>query len=144
MSRVLRYDEVAGTLRFDGYFHDCPLPLHAVMYVDEVAIGDVSILKTAFGPSTASATHGGRESERMRIERIHAAAATSAPFEPIPEPEEPSVREQELCIEERQKLDAERKAAREDPDYDEADFMNVCFTPTYIVDIAFLVDKYRI
>jgi hypothetical protein len=132
---VISHDAIAGTLRFDGYFHDeddgAPnLPRVAQMS----GVGIVRILEKVVGPNTNSY---GNESDRMAIARTHAAAASSAPFEPIPAPEPPSELELQLRVQEREKLDAEREAAEKLPGYDEFDWMNVCYTSTQIIDLRY-------
>ena len=136
---VISHDREAGTLRFDGYFHDdgrseaegdTGLPRVARMS----GVGIVRILEKRIGPDTGS---DGRESTQLAIGRLHAAAASSAPFEPIPEPEPPSARELELRLKEKEDLRAEREAARKRPGFDEFDYMNIVFTPTQIVDIRY-------
>jgi len=133
---VISHDREAGTLRFDGYFHDgetegdTGLPRVARMS----GVGLVRILEKKIGPDTGL---DGRESTKLSVGRAHAAAASSAPFEPIPEPEPPSARELELRLKEKDDLRAEREAARKRPGFDEFDYMNIVFTPTQIVDIRY-------
>ena len=133
---VISHDADAGTLRFDGYFHDVDgegktcIPCEAHM----TGVGVVRILEKVVGPSTNA--YGG-ESGHMAVERIHAAAASSAPFEPIPAPEPASEREVELRTQEREKLGAEREAAKELPGYDSDDYIDICFFSSNIIDLRY-------
>ncbi len=133
---VISHNRLAGTLRFDGYFLDegdggeTGLPRVARM----TGVGLVRIMEKAIGPRTGS---DGRESTEMLIGRVHAAAASSEPFEPIPKPEPPSALELELERKESEQLHAEREAARKRPGFDEFDYMNICFTATQIIDLRY-------
>lgn len=138
---VISHDREAGTLRFDGYFHDdgrseaegdTGLPRVARMS----GVGIVRILEKRIGPDTGS---DGRESTQLAIGRLHAAAASSAPFEPIPEPGPPSELELELRLKERTLMHEQREAARGQPGFDASDYMNIVFTATQIVDIRYEV-----
>ena len=132
---VISHDLTAGTLRFDGYFHDeddGKPKLPRVAYMS--GVGVVRILQKVVGPSTNTC---GYQSDLLAVARTHAAAASSAPFEPIPEADPPSAHELELRAQERMKRDSDHEAAKKRPGYDDFDWMDICYTPTQIIDIRY-------
>jgi hypothetical protein len=132
---VISHDVDACTLRFNGHFYDDNDGLPLLPRVARMSgVGIVRILEKVIGPSTSSY---GNESDSMAIDRVLNAAALSAPFEPIPEPSKPSELELQLRIQEKKKLEADRKEANKKSEYDPDDFYDICWTPSHIIDIRY-------
>jgi hypothetical protein len=116
-----------GTIRFHGYFNDPNRVEHRVR-----------IVKKAVGPSTDTC---GRESDRLKVARILAAASASAPFEPIGEVAEATADEVDC----RKREEAERAAHLADlrvraaagEEIDDMEYYDVCFFPTNVIDLRF-------
>jgi hypothetical protein len=149
VSHVLCHSE--KTLRFEGRFGygklsegSCmPLPRVALLVLREGDVttfrGVVRIVEVSQGPSTN--VYDGRTSNRLRVGRILAAAAKSAPFEPIPEVDPPGQEE----IDAEAAEDAERTARMEsalrrreageavnsDDEYD------ICFFSSNVIDVRY-------
>lgn len=93
------------------------------------------------GPSTGRC---GYESENLKIGRIYKAAESSAPFEPIPEPEPPSQHELDMIVEEKKKKYEEMEIARQKPGFDDMDWYDICYTSTNIIDIEYYLRSRRV
>ena len=134
VSSVISHDVASCTLRFIGHFYDdfnSPLPRVARMS----KVGIVKILEKVIGPDL---NHYGRDSDELANERILAAARLSSPFEPI-EPVPPSKLELEMRSREDEKLEADREEAMKLPDYDYLDWVDLCLTPSNVIDIRYVV-----
>ena len=133
-------NETSGTIRFNGHFHGTAGTLY--LFVDNVdstyntirTYMTVRIVDKVIGPSTSSC---GRPCDDMTRDRIFAAAAASAPFEPICVPEETeeevNCRKQDYA----EMCDRVRRLREEDCDYDDTMDYGVCFTPSNIIDLRF-------
>jgi hypothetical protein len=130
-------NETSGTIRFKGHFLGTVGTLY--LYVDNIdnayntirTYMTVRIVDKVIGPSTSSY---GNPIDDIKRERILAAAAASAPFEPICVPEETInevvMKEQEYVT----TCDRVRRLREADKDYD--DIMDYGI-PSNIIDLRF-------
>lgn len=136
VNHVIHFDKDKCTMRFNGQFgdnHSNPLP--ARMTMNGVST-NIMITRKIKGPSTGRC---GYESENLKIGRIYKAAESSAPFEPIPEPEPPSQHELDMIVEEKKKKYEEMEIARQKPGFDDMDWYDICYTSTNIIDIEYSI-----
>jgi hypothetical protein len=144
VAKLIYVDLAGGVMRFDGHFHGLTreeLPGHAYMFVEhELAtvqqMYHVRIVSAVVGPCTN--VYGGRTSDEMSVARTLAAAAASAPFQPIPPPDEPSA-EELACRASEAEAAARRCTMAGSMSRETDDDMDgyVCFTGSNVIDLRF-------